>query len=100
MYYVYSYNQDRVITKYSDDEEKCLELTLAIQAIVYWLLSCMYSSLENLSDMSDLSETVEVEDSKIVTKCRKLLEFFLTDSFLNGLLHVAAQEDPSRTHFS
>jgi len=38
----------------------------------------------------------EVEDSRIVTKCRLLLEFFLADPFVNALLHLASLEDTSK----
>jgi hypothetical protein len=70
-----------------------MELAGALASIIHWLLTCMYSSLESLSDLSITDFPADVEDSKIVLKCRKLLEFFLTDPFLSGLIHCAVLED-------
>jgi len=88
-----------VIRNEAESGGDSLELCLSLQAIIYWLLSVMYSSLEKISDMTDLSElSGEVEDSKIVTNCRKLLEYFLTDTFLKALLYVASMEAPSKAY--
>lgn len=69
-----------------------MQLALALQSVVCWLLSCMYSSLETLSDViSDFP--AEAEDSKIVLKCRNLIDYFLNDAYLVNLIHVANKED-------
>lgn len=69
-----------------------MQLALSLQAVVCWLLSCMYSSLETLSDLiSDFP--AEAEDSKIVLKCRSLIDYFLNDEYICNLIQVANRDD-------
>ncbi len=75
-----------------EDFDQCMELAQSLSLTTHWLLTCMYSSLENLSDLST-DFPVDVEDSKIVIKCRDLIEYFLTDEFIKGLIHCAVLEN-------
>ncbi|CAG7834597.1 unnamed protein product [Allacma fusca] len=86
--------KERLVVSDHEDTEECLQLAISIEAVIHWLLACMYSSLENLSDLAASEEPVEEEDSKIVTKSRKLIEFFFGDPYLRALLHIAIVEDP------
>ncbi|XP_035705952.1 mediator of RNA polymerase II transcription subunit 24 isoform X2 [Folsomia candida] len=85
--------KERVILNENEDLEQCMELSQSLALTTHWLLTCMYSSLENLSDLSINDFPVDVEDSKIVIKCRKLLEYFLTNPFISGLINCAVLEN-------
>jgi hypothetical protein len=74
-----------------------MELSFSLASVVHWLLTCMYSSLENLSDLSINDVPVDIEDSKIVLKCRNLIEYFLTEPFISGLIHCAVLENDGKT---
>ncbi|ODM91250.1 Mediator of RNA polymerase II transcription subunit 24, partial [Orchesella cincta] len=83
--------KDRIILNDNQGKDDCIQLALALQSVVCWLLSCMYSSLENLSDITEFP--AEAEDSKIVLKCRNLMDYFLVDPYLFNLINVANKED-------
>lgn len=84
--------QEQIIINDTQGREECIQLALALQSVVCWLLSCMYSSLETLSDLiSDFP--AEAEDSKIVLKCRHLLDYLLNEPYILNLIQVANKED-------
>lgn len=85
------------------DPSRCIDLAVSLESVIHWLLTCMYSSLENLSDLSfpekpnatDISG-IGNEDSNIVTKCRNLISHLLSDTFISSLIHVAVLEDEGK----